>query len=664
MRRLTLLLTLWFCSVFLGSIVLAQDPAPDEIPTPASPPDSAALPQSLFLHPIAPVKATTDLATVLGNDGDFCESPISLDFTNQPVGRVVQNVESYTTSANDPVLSCMWGSPPRPEGYRTVWFKFTAPNNGLVTINTDTSNYDTVLGIFAGPNDSSACGFLTPVACNDDYTGFTSKETFAIFQGQTYYIVVADWNAASAGQQTLNIFIEPQPIESLWSLVGNESGAQRTHHATVVDGGYIYALGGQTNVLGAPNRSNKLFRYQTWTGSWQELASIAPLPAGGGLSDLTAVFLNGKIYVPGGDVGAPDGFHGTHFVYDAQFNFWSTAAAVPGTPVGWAQAVAAADQSGYYLTGGISSKPVFSTTATVHNTVWFFNAGSGSWSARPAMNTARYGHTAVRLGDRICVVGGINATNLLGGGECLTPFAPGWEEIGSLNIPRYGAGSAVGPDGRWYVFGGTTIDSQGNHVPVATTEVYDPQSPGSGWSFMGVRFDLVDPDTVLARAYPRGEFAGEYLYAIGGNHANPSLNNYEVVPLVQRLKISPVTIYLPLVRSSGVEDFDDNMAAAKGLPLNYWAAGSFNQSTDFYDFYFVDLPTAGGVSVRLNNIPGDSNYDIYVFDSNKLLWGESTNLGNQAESVDLTLPAGRYYVLVQRLVGQPEGSHYSVAVLR
>jgi N-acetylneuraminic acid mutarotase len=669
MRRIVVLLILFCLLLTMATFSMAVAQTPDVLSPsvqiePA--PTPGPLPQSIFLTPIDPQTIDTPLIPVGGNaGGDLCQSAAQVTFLNTAIGGVTPNVQNFTQDNNDPVLSCMWPGATRPNGYRTVWYKFTAVTNAVVTINTDTSNYDTVVGVFTSSDTANPCLALQPVACSDDFTGFTSQTTFTVVQYQTYYVVIADWRAASSGQLTLNIFMQPQPVDEKWELLDNNAAGQVTHHDAVAAGGYLYIVGGQNNAIGAPVLSNRLTRYQLGSG-WTQLAQIP----GTGVADLTAVHVSGRIYVPGGNEGGPS-FSNTHYVYDINGNFWRLSTETPpqkDTPdevpaaIGWAQAVAAADGSGYYLTGGTTQKPVLDPATSGRAETYFFDIASNTWLPRPNMTTARYGHMAARLGNRVCVVGGVSGNVLLPGGECLAPFST-WQPIGNLNIPRFGAGSAVGPDGRWYIFGGMTVNTSGQYVAVSSTEVYNPVT--NNWSVLNVPYDLRDPDTVFARAYPSGEFLGNYLYAIGGNHHVPSLNDYLVVPLVQRLNVPSVQLYLPFIRRGGALDFDDNMGAARGLPLNNWQGGEFTSSYDFYDFFYFDLPTASAVTVQLQGIPSGSNYDLYVFGSQKLLWGSSVNPGNLGETVSLgSLAPGRYYVLVQRLYGPSEGSGYQIVVQR
>ncbi len=663
MRRIVVLIVLFVILLLVVSLSLAS--AQEMVVTPSplalSPtPVPGPLPQSIFLTPIDPQTIDTPLIPVGGNAGaDLCQSATNVTFLNTAIGGVTPNVQNFTQDNNDPVLGCMWPGASRPNGYRTVWYKFTAVTNAVVTINTDTSNYDTVVGVFTSTDTANPCLALQAVVCSDDFTGFTSQVTFTAVQYQTYYVVIADWSAASSGQMTLNIFMQPQPGEEKWELVDNNPGGQVTHHDTVAAGGYIYVVGGQDDVTSAPVRSNRLMRYHPATNSWAALAQIP----GSGVSDLTAVHVNGRIYVPGGDVGASGVFDATHWFYDITGNFWSPSLLPVPAAVGWAQAVAAADGSGYYLTGGTTQKPVLDPATNGRAETYFFDIASNTWLPKPNMDTGRYGHMAARFGNQICVVGGVSGNVLLRGGECFVEFRlDPWQPIGDLNIPRFGAGSAVGLDGNWYIFGGMTVNSAGEYVPVSSTEVYNPAT--GAWSVLNVPYDLRDPNTVFARAHPAGEFVGNYLYALGGNHYVPSLGEFQVVPLVQRLYVPSHKQYLPIIQRSGASDFDDNMGAAKGLPPNLWYAGNFNSTYDFYDFYYFDLNEFSGLSVQLNTIPSGSNYDLYVFGNNKLLWGSSVNPGNLNEAVNLSLSPGRYYVLVQRLHGPSENSWYQVAVLR
>jgi thiol-disulfide isomerase/thioredoxin len=87
----------------------------------------------------------------------------------------------------------------------SVWFIWTAPSPGLVTISTASSSFDTLLGVYEGDSIFS----ITTVAENDDDSGagLTSKVVFpAAVAGATYRICVAGYDGDS-GTYRLSISI-------------------------------------------------------------------------------------------------------------------------------------------------------------------------------------------------------------------------------------------------------------------------------------------------------------------------------------------------------------------------------------------------------------------------------------------------------------------------
>jgi hypothetical protein len=95
-------------------------------------------------------------------------------------------------------------------GGASIWFAWTAPTTGAVTIDTLGSDYDTLLGVYTG----SAVNALTGVASNDDAfgSGGPSQVTFVATIGTTYRIAVDGWNAA-AGDVTVHL-VQPPTLAS------------------------------------------------------------------------------------------------------------------------------------------------------------------------------------------------------------------------------------------------------------------------------------------------------------------------------------------------------------------------------------------------------------------------------------------------------------------
>ena len=112
----------------------------------------------------------------------------------------------------------------------------------------------------------------------------------------------------------------------------------------------------------------------------------------------------------------------------------------------------------------------------------------------------------------------------------------------------------------------------------------------------------------------------------------------------------------------GQNQFNDNFTVAQRLQFNAAQTHQFNDSFDFFDAFYFDLSAADVVTVRLSQIPAGSDYNITIYDSDKSVRGSGTKAGNQNEAVPLQLPAGRYYVMVERIFGQSDESNYRIIV--
>jgi hypothetical protein len=117
------------------------------------------------------------------NDRCSGATPMALD--------TVYTVNTATaTSTGDPTTAC---SQPLGKG---VWYSFTAPRNGMLTLSTCGSDFDTILQVYTGD-----CGSLTWVTCADDggpdCTGKQASASFLVSTGATYLIVVGGYAGAS-----------------------------------------------------------------------------------------------------------------------------------------------------------------------------------------------------------------------------------------------------------------------------------------------------------------------------------------------------------------------------------------------------------------------------------------------------------------------------------
>jgi hypothetical protein len=120
----------------------------------------------------------------------FAAAPANDNFAGSAIsgadGSALGDNTDATAQAGEPLIA---GSPPD----RSVWYSWTAAENGPTTFNLRDATFDTTLGVFTG----GAVNALTSVASNDDFNGTTqSKVTFTATAGTTYRIAVDGFNGA------------------------------------------------------------------------------------------------------------------------------------------------------------------------------------------------------------------------------------------------------------------------------------------------------------------------------------------------------------------------------------------------------------------------------------------------------------------------------------
>jgi hypothetical protein len=564
-------------------------------------------------------------------------------------GTVTNN---FTEEASDPVLTCMFGSPTSTKGFRTAWYRLTAGDTSVVTITTEGTGFDTVVSVFGG-----GCEALSALFCSDDFHSFQSSVTFPVVRGLTYYVEVADYKPGAPQAATIILSAIMQEGGARWNQINNMPFGGVSRHAFVSDGPDMYIIGGQTFIVDPPNVpviSNKLLRFNVLQNSWTELADVP----GSSLANTTAVRLGKKIYVPGGFNGNTSNYVNVHLEYDILTDGWKQIQIIPvellpnGKMFGWAAGAAAPGENGYFLTGGRATFPP--AIASGLRNVYHFTPATNLWQVFPPMTTPRYAHTAawVFAGNRgLCVAGGLSsgtnaenqpATVLLTGGEC-NNFVSGWQPTGLLNFPRYNAGSAIGPDGKWYIFGG--LDNLGG---VPETEVYDPIT--NSWSVLGGEFSLGGSPNHPPRDWPRGAFWADSLYVFGGNTPAPESR---VISAVERLTLGASNVatsnkvLFPLATTLGA---DNLLADGQPLYLNTPVSGNFVHSNQFFNAYYFDWPAFGRATLRLTDIPSDqANYNIYIYNTSKVLLGAGNDAITGDKVVSVTLEPDRYFVVVRRL---------------
>ena len=130
----------------------------------------------------------------------FVGRPPNDDFANRIVlsGLVVATAGQNTNATKEAGEPNHAGA----KGGKSVWWAWTAPASGTVTISTAGSSFDTVLGLYTGSTVSS----LTEVASNDDESGNTSTSLIVTnVVGGTAYAIAVDGYGGEFGSISLTV---------------------------------------------------------------------------------------------------------------------------------------------------------------------------------------------------------------------------------------------------------------------------------------------------------------------------------------------------------------------------------------------------------------------------------------------------------------------------
>lgn len=166
-------------------------------------------------------------------------------------------------------------------GGKSVWWTWTAPASGTVTLSTAGSSFDTTLGVYRG----TAVNGLTLVKANDDENVnggvYTSKLSFSAVKGQVYQILVDGYNGESGSIQLL--VDQPAGRKLTTSKAATTVATSQPTNLTVAGSRLVDRMTYRAMV-----RQQRVARWQSATGS---TSGSAPVAASNVVSaDLDAVF--------------------------------------------------------------------------------------------------------------------------------------------------------------------------------------------------------------------------------------------------------------------------------------------------------------------------------------------------------------------------------------
>jgi len=286
----------------------------------------------------------------------------------------------------------------------------------------------------------------------------------------------------------------------------------RSRLAWVSDGKKLYAIGGETTA----GVTDGVTVYDPLSNGW--LAGPRKPTA---VSNVAAVYLNDRIYVPGGTTAA-GGVTNVLEVYDPKTATWEARAPLPA-PIAAYGLATLADK--LYLFGGWDGE-------SYRAEAYVYDPAEDAWAAVSSLPEPRAFMGAGASKDSIYVVGGYDGKQELASVLRYDPAGEGsaagpWTTRAPMHQPRGGLGAVV-IGTRLYVVGG------GWETPLAYNEQYDTRV--DAWSRIGT--------PIVGQWRNLGVAAlDNKLYAVGGWNGGYLPNNEAYQALIRQL--------LPLGSSGG-----------------------------------------------------------------------------------------------------------------
>lgn len=228
--------------------------------------------------------------------------------------RITLSGTAITVSGSNAGASAESGEP-RHAGYtarRSVWWTWTAPEDGIAIVQTVGSTFDTLLAVYTGTTLAGLAG----VASNDDRgADVTSRLTFYAEAGARYQIAVDGYGGAS-GTIALNLVLS--------TLSANDDFADRT----TLSGSGCATSGGNVGATAEAGEPDHNFMPATrsvwWTWTAPAAGMVTITTAGSSFDTILAVYrgntLGGLVDVVANDDAASD--------LTSQVRFFATAGSV------------------------------------------------------------------------------------------------------------------------------------------------------------------------------------------------------------------------------------------------------------------------------------------------------------------------------------------------
>ncbi|MFC1595645.1 Kelch repeat-containing protein [Gemmatimonadota bacterium] len=425
---------------------------------------------------------------------------------------------------------------------------------------------------------------------------------------------------------TANISLSGGLTTESISGIGTDEWATKTpmptaryNHSAVAINGKLYVAGGDAD----SDALSALEVYDPVTNSWTTLISMPTAR-----SSPAAAAIGGKLYVAGG---YNSGYVSTLEVYDPSTDSWTTLSSMPTARH---YAATAAIDGKLYVAGGYGSNYV--------STLEVYDPATDSWTTKASMPFPRYDAAAAAIGGKLYVAGGFDGDFYLNTLDVYDPTINGWTTLTSMpTARRYAIAVAIG--GKLYVAGGW------NGSNLSTLEVYDPAT--DSWT-TATSMPTARRDAAAAAIDGKLYVAGGY----GSSGRLSTLEVYSALPSRFDLALTsgqtlPSSESSVILTASNISDLYGNTAASLDTTF-YPLSGEVPsisidpltgiQSGDIVVSYTIadaeqstinlraEYSTDSGDSWQIATITGDTSDISSANYSGSLTWQSRTDLPGQA----------------------------------
>lgn len=250
------------------------------------------------------------------------------------------------------------------------------------------------------------------------------------------------------------------PQTGTWSPAASLILPRGNHTATMLPNGYVLLAGG-TSQGGSALAAAEI--YNTTTGTWTPTGALVTARS----FHKATLLPNGQVIVAGGSP-AGGGYLATAELYNPVTGMWTPTGSLSTARYGHTATLLSSGRvlvaAGVNVTGKLSSAEVY-------------DPANGSWLGNGQMGIARAYHTMTLLPNtKALVAGGFNNDGTLASAELFDPATGTWTATGSLAGGRAFHTATVLPGGKVLVAGGGVATSLLNITPLASAELYDPET--------------------------------------------------------------------------------------------------------------------------------------------------------------------------------------------